>query len=415
MRRSSVTVMRPVRSRCGASAAAAGPLLLLVLVARVVSALPADSRTDAIEAEEALDEVVDSIRERLMRELGITNNKPVLNSTAEEMEAVMEQYRNALAEMERQREQDEWEDEDEDPLEAFHDVVDEGWLRTRSRRSVHVRARTPSGLTSFFPLNEAGLGAHEQVQDAKLRLYLELVPGAAPAEVQLSVYRLTGGGRGGRRPRRVHQTGRRLRVAASGWYELNVTSAAQQWQARPERNHGLQVECRRCADTVRIVGGDGPRQQAPRLAIRTRTVGRSKRDSNGFLPRGSRGKPHGCRGGARSKCCRQEMFVDFDELGGFDFIINPRNFSAYYCRGRCPPSYNTATDHALLQGWIYRKWKREQRELPHGAAGSKTPPVSRTCCVPSKLTALPIAYKGEDGKPHFSYWEDVVALECKCS
>ena len=286
-----------------------------------------------------------------------------------------------------------------------------GWLRTRSRRSVHVRTRTPAGLTSFFPVSEAGLGAHELVQTGTLRLYLQLVPGAAPADVQLSVYRLTGGGRDGRRPRRVHLLAQRLRVSASGWHELNVTSAAQQWQARPERNHGIQVECRRCGDAVRIVGGDGPRRLAPRLALRTRTIGRSKRDSSGFLLRGSRGKPHGCRGGARSKCCRQEMFVDFDELGDFDFIINPRNFSAYYCRGRCPPSYNPATDHALLQGWIYQKWKREQRETGE----SKTPPVSRTCCVPSKLAALPIAYKGEDGKPHFRYWEDVVALECKCS
>ena len=49
------------------------------------------------------------------------------NSTAEEMEAVMEQYRNALAEMERQRQEDEWDDNDEeDTLEAFHDVIDEG-------------------------------------------------------------------------------------------------------------------------------------------------------------------------------------------------------------------------------------------------------------------------------------------------
>ena len=81
MRRSAATVMRPVRSCCAVSA-----LLLLLLAARSGSALPAESRLDereAIEAEEALNKVVDSIRERLMRELGITNTKPFRVSTSD--------------------------------------------------------------------------------------------------------------------------------------------------------------------------------------------------------------------------------------------------------------------------------------------------------------------------------------------
>ena len=72
--------MRPVRWWCAVSAAA----LLLAAAARA-GALPPEARLDArdaVEAEAALDQVVDSIRERLMRELGITNNKPVLVSTA---------------------------------------------------------------------------------------------------------------------------------------------------------------------------------------------------------------------------------------------------------------------------------------------------------------------------------------------
>ena len=276
-----------------------------------------------------------------------------------------------------------------------------------------MQTRPASGLTSFFPLSEASLAAGEQVQAGTLRLYLQLRPGAGPADVQVSVYRLTGGGSSGRRPRRVHLLRQRLRVVSSGWHGLNVTGAARQWQARPERNHGLQVECRRCGTAVRIANGERSRQLAPRLTLRTRTAGRSKRNS-GFLKSrsfSSRGKPHGCRGSRRSNCCRQEMFVNFDELEGFDFIISPRNFSAYYCRGRCPPSYNPATDHALLQGWIYQKWKREHQE----AGSRKRPPVSRTCCVPTKLKSLPIMFKDGKGKVRFMYWEDVVATECKCS
>ena len=76
-RGSAAADMRSVR-RCSAV------LALLPLLARLGSALPAEPRLDerdAGAAEAALEQVVDSIRERLMRELGVTDNKPVLVST----------------------------------------------------------------------------------------------------------------------------------------------------------------------------------------------------------------------------------------------------------------------------------------------------------------------------------------------
>ena len=67
--------MCPVR-RCSAVWA-----LLSLLVVKFGSALPAEPRLDERDAEAALEQVVDSIRERLMRELGVTDNKPELVST----------------------------------------------------------------------------------------------------------------------------------------------------------------------------------------------------------------------------------------------------------------------------------------------------------------------------------------------
>jgi len=192
-----------------------------------------------------------------------------------------------------------------------------------------------------------------------------------------------------------------------------VSTLAQGWLTRPDDNHGVQVECHRCRRAVRVLAGGEDRDYAPRLALRTKTLSRTKRA--GFmeerLQRNVRGNSHDCkRGEGRGrKCCRQKMEINFEELGGFEFIQYPKTFSAYYCRGRCPPSYNVASDHALLQGFIHQKRKKS------GDGGGGGRRVPRTCCVPSKLSPLMIMHFDAEGSPRITYWENVVAEECKCS
>lgn len=231
-----------------------------------------------------------------------------------------------------------------------------------------------------------------------LRLYLHQLTEAPVRPVRLTVYQLSSTGPLPRRRRLQDVT-----VSSSGWHEFNVSAAAEQWRARPDQNHGLQVECRRCQGAVRLAAGEEDAETAPRLVLHTKMVRRTKRAGDLFSSL-RRGRPLDCKRGPRKKCCRQKMEVNFKELGGFDFIIKPKVFSAYYCRGRCPPSYNVASDHALLQGWIYQKRKR--------SGGRRVP---RTCCVPSKLSPLAIVHLDQAGRPKLTFWENVVADECKCS
>ncbi|OXU30525.1 hypothetical protein TSAR_007328 [Trichomalopsis sarcophagae] len=114
-----------------------------------------------------------------------------------------------------------------------------------------------------------------------------------------------------------------------------------------------------------------------------------------------RGRRTECRGEAK-KCCRHHMSVTFKDLEGFDFIIQPKNFDAGYCKGRCPPRYNPAHHHALLQSLI---WKEDRKKAP------------RPCCAPSKLAELEILYFDENDatKLKVSNWKDMRVIECACS
>ncbi|KAL2735147.1 hypothetical protein V1477_013403 [Vespula maculifrons] len=114
-----------------------------------------------------------------------------------------------------------------------------------------------------------------------------------------------------------------------------------------------------------------------------------------------KGRRTECRGDNK-KCCRHEMTVIFKDLKGFEFIVQPKTFDAGYCKGRCPPRYNPAHHHALLQSLI---WKEDRRKAP------------RPCCAPSKLAELEILYFDENDSTSLkvSNWKNMRVLECACS
>lgn len=105
---------------------------------------------------------------------------------------------------------------------------------------------------------------------------------------------------------------------------------------------------------------------------------------------------------SNQRCCRHSMEVTFKEIKGFEFIIQPKVFDAGYCHGRCPPRYNPAHHHAMLQSLI---WKQNHHKAP------------RPCCAPSKLVELEILHVDEKDseKLKISTWSDMKIVECACS
>ena len=105
---------------------------------------------------------------------------------------------------------------------------------------------------------------------------------------------------------------------------------------------------------------------------------------------------------SNQRCCRHPMEVTFKEIKGFEFIIQPKVFDAGYCHGRCPPRYNPAHHHAMLQSLI---WKQNHHKAP------------RPCCAPSKLVELEVLHVDEKDseKLKISTWSDMKVVECACS
>jgi integrin beta 8 len=96
------------------------------------------------------------------------------------------------------------------------------------------------------------------------------------------------------------------------------------------------------------------------------------------------------------------MEVVFRDLEEFGFIFEPKHFDAGYCKGRCPPRYNPANRHALLQSLI----RRQNRDR-----------APRLCCAPNKLKDLEVLHADEHDstKLKVTIWKNVSVEECACS
>ncbi|CAL7937285.1 unnamed protein product [Xylocopa violacea] len=189
----------------------------------------------------------------------------------------------------------------------------------------------------------------------------------------------------------------------SRWLEFDATLAVSLWLEAALENFGLEV--------VFLLDGEPVRRtfSSPVLNVFTVTSSaasatgqrRTKRSSPEELMSLHKGRRTKCKGDSK-KCCRHELTVMFKDLKGFEFIVYPKTFDAGYCKGRCPPRYNPAHHHALLQSLL---WKEDRKKVP------------KPCCAPSKLDQLMIVYFDENDSTQLkvSFWKNIQVLECACS
>lgn len=276
--------------------------------------------------------------------------------------------------------------------------------RVFDNRTTGITSNEESGYYSnnllYFPVEIPA--ENHAVENAALRILIGLYDNenirdpADSEEIEVSIYQPT------KSSYRRLIARRRVSVVPSAprWAEFDSTEAVSSWVHGGEENLGLEVE-------ISSGGWSALTTRTP-AALNVFTISdarpiasRKRRATPDQLMSLHRGRRTECRG-QNKKCCRHQMTVIFKDLKGFEFIIQPKDFDAGYCKGRCPPRYNPAHHHALLQSLI---WKEDRKKAP------------RPCCAPSKLAELEILYFDENdtSKLKVSNWKNMKVLECACS
>lgn len=181
------------------------------------------------------------------------------------------------------------------------------------------------------------------------------------------------------------------------WVEFDVTKALHHWQKDVTlKNINIEIHCIRCVEDDISFYPILPTS----LNILVKTFGKD-RDRRSLDQYYRNDRKTDCTPNNK-KCCRQEMIFDIGKLKEFDFIIQPKKFDAGICRGRCPPTYNAAHNHAVFQGLL---WKRSKNLIP------------RVCCAPNKLESLEILTIDEEDPTKLKVrdYEKMIVTECRCS
>lgn len=93
------------------------------------------------------------------------------------------------------------------------------------------------------------------------------------------------------------------------------------------------------------------------------------------------------------RCCRYPLRVDFRKFG-WEWIIAPDVYEAFYCSGECPLNFQTKQGHTYVSAL--------SASVSH-------------CCSPRKLSPLSLLYFDENKQVIHSIIPNMAVERCSCS
>lgn len=93
------------------------------------------------------------------------------------------------------------------------------------------------------------------------------------------------------------------------------------------------------------------------------------------------------------RCCRYPLKVNFTNFG-WNFIVAPQHFDAYFCNGECNVGYLEKYTHTHL---------------------TSLSTSAKPCCSPQKLSPLALLYFDNNNKLMYSTIPNMSVDKCSCS
>lgn len=225
------------------------------------------------------------------------------------------------------------------------------------------------------------------------RLWLH-VPPSLPGTLSLRIFRCgTRRCRGSRTFLAEHQ------ATSSGWHALTLPSSGLRSEDTGVVKLQLDYRPRDPNSTAtglprRLLDTEG--QQRPFLELKIRAnepgAGRAKRRTPTCEPE-------------TPLCCRRDHYVDFQELGWRDWILQPEGYQLNYCSGQCPP--HLAGSPGIAASFHSAVFSLLKANNPW--------PAGPSCCVPTARRPLSILYLDHNSNVVKTDVPDMVVEACGCS
>jgi TGF-beta receptor, other len=107
-----------------------------------------------------------------------------------------------------------------------------------------------------------------------------------------------------------------------GWEKIDIEWPVKNWVEFHSLEHAIEISCETC--NLNKIPLSLEHDHKPFIVINTfpqRSLNRQARSVNcGF---------------SSTECCRDSVYIDFSTIGWNDWIIHPKGYNAYFCRGLC--------------------------------------------------------------------------------
>ncbi|XP_037927328.1 inhibin beta B chain [Teleopsis dalmanni] len=180
------------------------------------------------------------------------------------------------------------------------------------------------------------------------------------------------------------------------WLKINIDWPIKRWFGNHELSHLIQVSCQSCdirfmEEMISIDKG-----YRPFIMIDTQNRRRPSRQKRGI----------NCTDGV-TECCRERLYISFDEIGWGDWIIQPRGYDAYFCRGSCSSVASVAQASSHHSTFI-------QKVLSKRRSQGQKPLELIPCCTAKQYSSLQLVFMDSNNTATMKTFPNMVIESCGC-
>ncbi|XP_066581465.1 growth/differentiation factor 8 [Prorops nasuta] len=181
-----------------------------------------------------------------------------------------------------------------------------------------------------------------------------------------------------------------------GWVKTDVGFTVKKWVRTNRMNHAMQIACSTCSMDRETAPVSIEQTLKPFLVIHTSPLpqkNRPKRNSN-CLPE-------------MKECCRDELYINFEDIGWSDWILHPSGYHAYFCRGSCSSAASLTMSGSHYSNVIRRLLNKSGNVLHRK---SEIVP----CCSPTQLSPIQLLYVDSNNTITQKTLPNMVVEACGC-
>ncbi|KAJ8664951.1 hypothetical protein QAD02_006613 [Eretmocerus hayati] len=180
-----------------------------------------------------------------------------------------------------------------------------------------------------------------------------------------------------------------------GWVKTDVGFAVRKWVEKQRLNHSIQIACSTCTIERSVAPVSIETRLQPFLVIQTEPIPQRYR-----LKRNSNCQPE------MKECCRDELYISFEDIGWSDWILHPSGYHAYFCRGSCSTAVSLTMSGTHHNDVI-------RRLLAKGKAFHRRNEII-PCCSPTQLSPIQLLYVDSNNTITQKTLPNMVVEACGC-